>query len=164
MPSYPCHFKADEKFMRLAIKEAGKNFNTLSGGPFGACVVRDGNILSVARNSVLKSDATCHAEMNAIRKASRKIGSFDLSGCVVYSTTEPCPMCFSAIHWSRIKAIVYGTSIKVAARIGFNELNISNDKMRFFGKTEIKIVSGFLLEECSALLREWDKMEDKKLY
>lgn len=164
MPSSPVCFKANEKFMRLAIGEAGKNLKTLSGGPFGACVVRDGKVLSVCRNSVLKMDATSHAEMNAIRKASRFMGSFDLSGCVIYSTTEPCPMCFSAIHWARIKAIIYGTSIKDAARIGFNELNISNNKMRSLGKVKVGIISGFLLEECSALLREWDKMEDKKLY
>jgi len=91
-----------QEYMLLAIAKARKNFKSLAGGPFGACIVRHGKLLSVARNTVLKEDATCHAEINAIRQASKKLKSFDLSGCVVYSTTEPCPMCFSAIHWARM--------------------------------------------------------------
>ncbi len=84
--------------MRMAIREARKNLKKMDGGPFGACIVRGGRILAVSRNMVLKNDATCHAEMNAIRIASKKVKGFDLSGCTIYSTTEPCPMCFSAIH------------------------------------------------------------------
>ena len=81
-------------FMDKAIKEARKNLKTFDGGPFGACIVKGDRIIAVARNTVLKDDATCHAEVNAIRMASKKLGTFDLSGCDIYSTTEPCPMCF----------------------------------------------------------------------
>jgi guanine deaminase len=156
--------KPDEKFMRLAVREARKNLKTMDGGPFGACVVKGGRVLAVARNTVLKRDATCHAEVNAIRLASRKIKNFDLSGCVIYSTNEPCPMCFGAIHWARIGAIIYGTGIKDAAKIGFNELNIPDKKMSSLGKAGVRIIPGFLLEECRALLKEWDRLENKKLY
>lgn len=152
------------EFMLLAVQEARKNLKTISGGPFGACIVKDGRPLAVARNSVLKTDATAHAEINAIRIASRKLKSFDLSGCVIYSTTEPCPMCFSAIHWARIKAIVYGTSIADAKKIGFNELSITNINMIRLGKSRIKVFSGFLLAECKRLFADWYRLEKKRLY
>ena len=150
--------------MRLAVKEARENIKTMDGGPFGACVVKGVRVLAVARNTVLKHDATCHAEVNAIRIASRKVGNFDLSGGVIYSTNEPCPMCFGAIHWARIGTIVYGTGIKDAARIGFNELNIPDKRIRALGKIKVKIIPGFLFEECRTLLKDWDKLEKKKLY
>ena len=108
----------DRAYMEMAIREARKNLRTLGGGPFGACVVRDGAVLAVARNTVLRNDATAHAEINAIRKACRRLGTHDLSGSVIYSTTEPCPMCFSAVHWARIGTIVYGTNIADAPEDG----------------------------------------------
>ena len=156
--------KINDKYMRLAIRQARKNIRSLSGGPFGACIVKGDGVLSVARNMVLVRDATCHAEINAIRNDSRKIGSFDLSGCVIYSTTEPCPMCFSAIHWAGIELIVYGTTIDDVKKLGFNELVISNDVMKDLGNSKIKIVSGFLKEECASLLKEWDSLEEKIFY
>jgi len=156
--------KLCEEYMRLAIKEARKNIKSIEGGPFGACIVKGSEILSVKRNLVLKNDATSHAEINAIRAASHRIKSFDLSGCIIYSTTEPCPMCFSAIHWARIDMIVYGTTIADVKKSGFNELTISNDKMRDLGKSDVKIVPGFLLEECACLLKEWDSLENKVFY
>ena len=118
----------------------------------------------MARNEVLKHDATCHAEINAIRKASEKIKTFDLSGCVIYSTTEPCPMCFSAAHWARISVIIYGTSILDAKKAGFNELNISNIKMKKMGGSSIKVYKDFLREECAELLDQWSKFKNKVLY
>lgn len=156
--------KPDERFMRLAVREARKNIKVMDGGPFGACIVKGARVLAVARNTVLKRDATCHAEVNAIRTASRKIKNFDLSGCVIYSTNEPCPMCFGAIHWARIGAIIYGTGIKDAARIGFNELNIPDKKIRAIGKAAIEIIPGFLIEECRALLKDWNDLKKKRLY
>lgn len=151
--------------MRLAIVEARKNLKTMSGGPFGACIVdKTGRVLAACRNTVLISDATSHAEINAIRTASRKAGNFDLSGCIIYSTTEPCPMCFSAIHWARIKTIVYGTSIANVKKIGFNELSITSVNMKKLGKSRIKIVAGFMLQECIALIRDWHKLPFRQLY
>jgi guanine deaminase len=157
-------YKLNESFMRLALLEARKNLKKIEGGPFGACIVKGGLVIAVARNKVLKSDATAHAEINAIRFASQKLRSFDLSGCVIYSTTEPCPMCFSAIHWARIGKIVYGTNIADAKRIGFNELSISSLKMREMGKAKVLIVKGFLREECRQLFDDWHKLSAKRLY
>jgi tRNA(Arg) A34 adenosine deaminase TadA len=153
-----------ERFMREAVREARKNLGRAHGGPFGACIVKDGHVLAVARNTVLRHDATCHAEINAIRKASKKTGTFDLSGCEIYSTTEPCPMCFGAIHWARIDAVYYGTDIRDAAEAGFHELRISNAMMKTLGKSRIKLVPGFMRSECLVLFRAWVARPVRKLY
>ncbi|MDD5005442.1 MAG: nucleoside deaminase [Candidatus Omnitrophica bacterium] len=154
----------NDKYMRLAIKEARKNLKSMEGGPFGACIVKGNRILAVARNTVLKRDATCHAEINAIRMASKKIRSFDLSGCIIYSTTEPCPMCFSAIHWAKIDAVIYGTTIKDAEDIGFNELKITDSLLKALGKSRVKLKRTLLLGECRKLFKDWYVLPNKKLY
>jgi len=153
-----------EKFMQLALREARKNLLKPDGGPFGAVIIKKGRVVSIARNTVLKNDATCHAEINAIRLASKKLKTYNLSGCRIYSTTEPCPMCFSAIHWARIGSIIYGNNIADAEKIGFNELFISNVSMKKIGKAKIKIVRGVLRDECNRLFREWSVLPDKQLY
>jgi len=152
------------RFMARAIREARKNLAKPDGGPFGACIVKDGRILAAARNTVLSGDATCHAEVNAIRKASKKLGTFDLSGCAIYSTTEPCPMCFGAIHWARIGTVYYGTGIRDAARAGFHELRISNARMKALGRSRIVLVPGFMRSECLELFESWLILPDKKRY
>jgi tRNA(Arg) A34 adenosine deaminase TadA len=154
----------DRRFMRRAVAEARKNLARPDGGPFGACIVKDGRVLAVARNTVLKNDATCHAEINAIRKASKKLGTFDLTGCEIYSTTEPCPMCFGAIHWARIGTVTYGTGIGDAARAGFHELRISNERMKELGRSRIRLVPGFMRAECLELFRSWLVLPDKTRY
>lgn len=154
----------DRRFMLRAVREARKNLARPDGGPFGACIVKDGLILAVARNTVLKNDATCHAEVNAIRKASKKLGTFDLSGCEIYSTTEPCPMCFGAIHWARIGTVYFGTGIGDAARAGFHELRISNARMKELGRSRIRLVPGFMREECLELFKSWLVLPDKTGY
>jgi tRNA(Arg) A34 adenosine deaminase TadA len=150
--------------MRKAIAEARKNIARPDGGPFGACIVKDGRIVAAGRNTVLKNDATCHAEVNAIRKASKKLGTFDLTGCEIYSTTEPCPMCFGAIHWARIGAVYFGTGIADAARAGFHELPISNAKMKAIGRSRIRLVPGFMRPECQELFDAWLILPDKTRY
>jgi tRNA(Arg) A34 adenosine deaminase TadA len=154
----------NKKYMRLAIKEAGKNITQMQGGPFGACIVKENEVIALARNTVLKNDPTCHAEINAIKIASKKLKTIDLSGCHIYSTTEPCPMCFSAIHWARIDLIVFGTNISDVKKIGFNELTISNSKLKRLGKSKIKIKSDFLRKECYNILSEWNDLENKMTY
>ncbi len=156
--------KSDEEYMRLAIDEAAKNLESNEGGPFGAVIVKNGEILAVAKNSVLITDATSHAEVNAIRQASVKINNFDLSGSIVYSTTEPCPMCFSALHWARVDKIVYGTSIADAQNAGFNELTISNKQMAEIGGSDIEIIPNCLRDDCLELFNKWSKKEDKQSY
>lgn len=111
-------------WMEIANKEAKLNMerNFSEGGPFGACIVKDGKIVSKARNMVLlKKDPTAHAEINAIRSACLKLGTHDLSGCEIYTTCEPCPMCLSAIIWANIKVIYYANSKEDAANIGFRD-------------------------------------------
>jgi len=152
------------EFMRLAVREARKNFRTLAGGPFGACIVKDGRVIAAARNTVLKNDPTAHAEVNAIRRACRALKTHDLSGCEIYSTTEPCPMCFSAIHWARIGSIVFGTGIPDARRCGFHELEISNETLKALGRSRIRLQGGFLVDECRGVFADWNSLSGKKLY
>ncbi len=154
----------DPAFMRRAIREARRNLQTVDGGPFGACIVRDGTAIATARNTVLRDDATCHAEVNAIRKAARRLGTFDLSGCVIYTTTEPCPMCFSAIHWARIATIVAGTRIRDAKRAGFRELEISNARLKELGRSRVRLVQGFLRDEAMALFAAWARLPGRRTY
>ncbi|MDD4878023.1 MAG: nucleoside deaminase [Candidatus Nanoarchaeia archaeon] len=151
----------DEDFMRLAIaktKEGIKKCQT----PFGACIVKKGRVVACEHNVVWKEgNPVMHAEVHAIRQACRKLKTIDLSGCIIYSTTEPCPMCYSAIHWARIKRIVYGASIADAKKAGFNELAISNSTMKKIGKNKIKIESGLLKKECVELFKTWKKHKGK---
>jgi tRNA(Arg) A34 adenosine deaminase TadA len=155
----------DAAAMRRALAEARRNLIRPDGGPFGACIVRGGRVIAAARNTVLaRRDPTCHAEVNAIRQAARRLGTHELSGCRIFSTTEPCPMCFAAIHWAAIDEVVYGTRIAEVARLGFRELSISNRTMRRLGGGTARIVGGFLLEECRALLREWAARRPARTY
>ena len=141
--------------MEKAIEEAKKGIMK-GDSPFGACIVKTGRIISLGHSTVLsKKDATCHAEMNAIRKACRKLGSNKLKGCMIYSTTEPCPMCFSAIHWAEIDKIIYGTEIRDVHKLGFSELTIKDRTMKKKGGSKVKIQSGYMRKECLELLRFW---------
>lgn len=109
-------------FMDEAIAESAKNLETGHGGPFGAVVVKDCVIVGRGHNEVLKNnDPTCHGEIQAIRDACRSLGTYDLSGCELYTSAEPCPMCLSAIIWANIKTVYYGNSAKDAAAIGFRD-------------------------------------------
>lgn len=157
-------FQPNSQFMRQAILAAEENLKSGKGGPFGACIVKNNEIIAIAHNTVLLEDATCHAEMNAIRMASKTLGTWDLSGCEIYSTTEPCPMCFSAIHWANIGKIIYGTTIRDVQKLGFNELTISNHQMRTLGKSNLKLYPHFLRKECQLLLEQWKRCEHQQSY
>lgn len=151
----------DEDFMRKAIEKAIQGIKK-GQTPFGACIVKNGKIVACEHNVVWKTtDSTAHAEVNAIRKACSKLKTIDLTGCTIYSTTEPCPMCYSAIHWARIKKIVYGASIADAKKAGFNELQISDKTMKKIGKDKMKIESGLLKKECVELFALWKKHKGK---
>ncbi|MDD5492545.1 MAG: nucleoside deaminase [bacterium] len=151
-------------FMLVAIKEARKNLRDMQGGPFGACIVKRGRVIAASRNTVLKHDATCHAEINAIRIAAKKLRTFDLSGCEIYSTTEPCPMCFAAIHWARIGKIYFGTNIADVQKRGFNELTISNSQLKKIGQSAVRIIKDQARKECLDLLADWDRLPKKRTY
>lgn len=148
-----------KQFMQKALESALIGVRKKEGGPFGACIVKGRRVLAVTHNTVLKNrDATCHAEVSAIRLASKKMGTWNLEGCKIYSTTEPCPMCFSAIHWARIREIYYGTSIEDVARLGFNELAIHDSTLNKIGKSGMKIHPRYLRKECIKVLEEWQSV------
>ena len=108
------------RLMAIAVKEAFKGIDNNEGGPFGAVIVKDGEIISRAHNEVIKTnDPTAHAEIVAIRKASKKLKRFGLSDCEIYSSCKPCPMCISAIIWARIPVLYYGCTAADAENIGF---------------------------------------------
>jgi guanine deaminase len=133
--------------------------------PFGALIARGDRVVACEHNAVwAATDSTAHAEVQAIRAACRALGTVDLSGCTVYSTCEPCPMCFAAIHWAHISTIVYGASIADAKMLGFSELTISNSKMKALGGSPVEIVEHSQREECLALFTEWTARADRRTY
>jgi len=157
--------KTHKELMELAIIEARKTMNKDLGGPFGALVINDKNeIISVASNTVLgDNDPTAHAEINAIRKATKKLGTHDLSGCTLYTTAYPCPMCLGAIIWSNIKKVYYGCIESDADEIGFRD-----DFIYKFIENKRKDISILDLEEkerstCLKLFKEY-KDKNKSLY
>jgi tRNA(Arg) A34 adenosine deaminase TadA len=151
--------------MGHAIRSARTGIRRSEGGPFGAAIVRGCELIAVAHNTVLKKqDATCHAEITAIRMASKRLKRFDLSDCVIYSTTEPCPMCFSAIHWARIAKVIFGTRIADVQKRGFHELSISSGKMKREGQSPVSLKADFMKRECLMLLEAWDRTESKRVY
>ena len=150
--------------MRLAIEKAREGIKK-GQTPFGACIVKGNKVMACVHNIVWKStDITAHAEINAIRAACKKLGSINLSGCTIYSTCEPCPMCFAACHWARVKRIVYGTNIQDAGRIGFHELRISDRRMKRLGKSPLRITADFMRRENLGLFKIWSQRPGKKIY
>ena len=123
-------------FMQRAIQLSIKNIDN-GGGPFGAVIVKEGEIIAEAANSVtIENDPTGHAEVNVIRLAAKKLNNFDLSGCVIYSSCEPCPMCLGAIYWARLDKLYYGNTKVDAALIDFDdqfiyeELDLPHEKRK----------------------------------
>ncbi|MFH1306343.1 MAG: nucleoside deaminase [Candidatus Micrarchaeota archaeon] len=155
----------DEKFMLETIEKAKEGIKK-GQAPFAACIVDELNNIVVCEHSKVweTNDITAHAEIVAIRKACEKLGKIDLSNCTIYSTTEPCPMCFSAIHWAGIERIVFAANIGDAKNAGFRELMISNEKMNEIGGGRIEIKKEFKRGEALKLFEEWGKGEGKKNY
>jgi tRNA(Arg) A34 adenosine deaminase TadA len=109
-------------YLRRAVELAAQNARAGAGGPFAALIVRDGEVIAEAANSVTTTnDPTAHGEINAIRKACAALGAFSLAGCEIYSSCEPCPMCLAAIYWARLGAIYFGSSQQDAAKAGFDD-------------------------------------------
>lgn len=146
------------KFMRRAIREAYRGIESGDGGPFGAVIVKDGKVIAKGHNEVIKrDDPTCHGEMMAIRRASKKLATYDLSGCEIYTTGEPCPMCRGAIMWANIDKVYYGCNIDDTEAIGFRDKKFYEERC-----------DGLLLEldrdECLELYRDYARMKNKKGY
>ncbi|MDP3042621.1 MAG: nucleoside deaminase [Candidatus Omnitrophota bacterium] len=154
----------DLKFMRLAMAKAQEGISQ-GQTPFGACIVKKNKVIACSHNLVWKSNnITAHAEMVAISSACRALKTIDLSSCTLYSTCEPCPMCFSACHWARISRIVFGCGIKDARNFGFNEMAVSNLKLKKLIKSKIKITSKVAEKENIALFEFWQKQAKAKAY
>lgn len=150
------------KFMRMAINEARKGIHSGHGGPFGSVIVKDGVVVAKGHNQVIKNqDPTCHGEMMAIHKACKKLGTFDLSGCELYTTAEPCPMCLGAILWANISKVYFGCNIVDTENIGFRdkvfyEINESGKKDEIVVELDRK--------QCLKLFEEYKNIEDKHHY
>jgi guanine deaminase len=153
-----------DKFMKLAIDEALAGLKSNEGGPFGAVIVKNGEIVSFAHNEVIKTnDPTAHAEVTAIRKASSKLGRFDLSDCEIYSSCEPCPMCFAAIHWAKIKKLYYGSTREDAANINFDDQYIYDVIKGTAIDLQVDVIQIHRLESLEPF-RQWKTKIDKNQY
>lgn len=156
------------KYMKVAKELSDENLKTNVGGPFGACIVKDGKIIGKGLNHVLeKNDPTAHAEIMAIREACKNIGSYDLSGCELYTSCYPCPMCLSAIIWANIKKVYYGNTKKDAAKIGFRD----DDIYTYISKLADNIDDNNTLclecldrEETIETFNDYIKKNDKTIY
>ncbi len=154
----------DEKFMRRAIELAQNGIDSNSGGPFGALVVKNGEIISEGCNSVTSTnDPTAHAEVVAIRNACEKLGSFQLDGCTLYTSCEPCPMCLGAIYWARPAQVFFACTREDAANIGFDDQFIYDEIERPIEDRHIKSVN-FLRDAGLTVFENWANKQDKKEY
>jgi len=144
----------NEALMRLVINKTRRGIEQ-GQTPFGACVVKGEEVISL-HNAVWNTyDVTAHAEVEAIRKACKQLATVNLSDCVLYSTCAPCAMCFSACHWAKISRIVYGVSLETAIQVGLGDLPISPETIKQLGNSPIEIVGEFLVEENLALFKLW---------
>ena len=156
--------KKQNEFMREAIQLSIDNLTSKKGGPFGAVVVKDGIVIARGSNEVTSTnDPTAHAEVVAIRNACKALDSFQLTGCEIYTSCEPCPMCLAAIYWARPDKIYYGNSKEDAAAIGFDDQFIYEEIEKPI--TERKIFTEQLLrDEALAGFKKWDELENKTEY
>jgi guanine deaminase len=142
-------------WMKLAINQARESI-AMGQSPFGSVVVRGQELVSANHNEVWhRCDPTAHAEVVNIQESAKKLGTIDLSGCVLYSTCEPCPMCASAIHWSKIDAVYYGATIADAREAGFTELMLPIGEVYRIGGSPVRITKGIMQDECKKLFAEW---------
>jgi len=149
--------------MRKAIQLSIKNIEN-GGGPFGAVIIKDGKIIATGVNRVTaNNDPTAHAEVTAIRKAAKKLGTFDLSGCEIYTSCEPCPMCLGAIYWAHLDKIYYGNSKQDAKKIGFDDSFIY-DEIELKPENRKIETNRLLPEEAIKAFETWEEKDDKVEY
>ncbi len=151
------------EFMKRAIELSIESINK-GGGPFGCIIVKNGEIISEGSNKVTSTnDPTAHGEIVAIRNACKKINNFSLSGCELYSTCEPCPMCLSAIYWARVEKIYYANTRKDAQKIDFDDSLIYSELQKSFDKRKIPMIQ-MMRNEALKAFELWDKKTDKVKY
>lgn len=154
----------DEYFMKRAIELAKEGMDSNSGGPFGCVIVKDDKIIAEGFNRVTSTnDPTAHAEVVAIRKACEKLNSFQLKDCVIYTSCEPCPMCFGAIYWARPKMVYFACDKIDAAKIHFDDQFIYDELDKEFEDRDIKFVR-ILRKEGLSAFNKWVDKNDKKKY
>ncbi len=153
-----------QQFMCEAIQLSIENVRSGKGGPFAAVIVKDGKIIARGTNIVTSAiDPTAHAEVIAIRAACKKLGKFQLNGCEIYTSCEPCPMCFGAIYWARLERVFYGNTKQDAAEIGFDDSFIYEELPKKIGNRSIPMVQ-VMHEEALAAFNAWKEKPDKIEY
>jgi guanine deaminase len=154
----------DTRFIREAIELAKIHSHAGSGGPFGVVITKAGKVVSRGWNEVVSTnDPTAHAEISAIRSACRKLSTFNLSGCVLYSSCEPCPMCLGAIYWARIDHIVFAAGRADAAAVGFDDDHIYREIQLPLVTRSISMTQ-FLRDEAVEVMRAWCDLPDSTMY
>lgn len=153
----------DRKFMRQAIDLSIENVRN-GGGPFGAVIVRNGEVVATGVNNVVPHcDPTAHAEVSAIRKACQKVGNFKLDGCTIYTSCEPCPMCLSAIYWAGIERIFYGNTKQDAEDINFSDKFIYDELALPMTERRVPAVN-MMRDDALEAFRDWQNKSDKVEY
>jgi guanine deaminase len=156
--------KMTEEFMRRAIALAMENVRSGAGGPFAAVIVKDERVVADGVNRVTATnDPTAHAEVVAIREACRKLGDFQLAGCDLYTTCEPCPMCLGAIYWARPARVFYACVAADAAAVGFDDAFIYEELNRAHAERRVPMQQ-LLREESLTIFALWERQEKKTLY
>jgi tRNA(Arg) A34 adenosine deaminase TadA len=154
----------DQNWMDRAIEIAEEGMSRGHGGPFGCVIVKNGVLIAEGHNEViLSNDPTSHAEMVAIRKACQKLNSFQLNGCDIYTSCEPCPMCLGAIYWARPERVFFAATRKDAAAIGFDDEFIYEELQIEPDSRKIPMIN-VLNQRAVALFKKWDQKEDKEEY
>ena len=153
-----------EDFMRMAIELSEYNVKQDQGGPFGAVIVKDGMVIARSANKVVpNNDPTAHAEISAIRLACQELGTYNLSGCEIYTSCEPCPMCLGAIYWARIDKIHYANTKADAAAIGFDDAFIYEELDQPMQKRKLPIVQ-LMRDEALNAFKLWSESESRTDY
>ena len=155
---------AHEKFMRIAIELSEHNVKQAMGGPFGAVIVKDGMIVARSANRVVPTnDPTAHAEVSVIRLACQELGTYDLSGCEIYTSCEPCPMCLGAIYWARIDKVYYANTKADAAAIGFDDHFIYTELESPMSNRKLSFIQ-LLRDEALSAFKLWESTENRTDY
>ena len=154
----------DEHFLKLAVQKAKEGMNSLKGGPFGAVVVKNGKVIAEAHNEVTSTnDPTAHAEILAIRRACKELGTFQLEGCDIYCSCEPCPMCLGAIYWARPSRVIYASTKEEACDVGFDDDLIYKELMLEDSKRSIKF-RRLMISAAKGVFRIWKGLKGRVSY
>ena len=155
---------SDTSWMKRAIETCREGI-AAGQSPFGAVIVRAGELVCAAHNTVWRdTDPTAHAEVNAIRQAATALGTIALRGCEMFTTCEPCPMCLSAIHWAKLDRVVFGADIADATAAGFSELKMPAQVLAAAAGSPLRVEGGLMVAECRELFQVWHQAARSRTY